>query len=169
MNEPSLAIRSILKSEHASVLQLWEESVRASHDFITEKDIDHYRKLISDSLVNLDLFGVEEADQLQAFIALSNHKIQLLFVRPDAFRRGFGKCLIQFAVKEHGAWLVDVNAQNERALSFYLSLGFEVYQKFPHDSAGKPYPVWSLRLSRHLAGRKKWMGWRNMFSSLFKT
>lgn len=169
MNEQFQNIRPIVQAEHASVLQLWEESVRASHDFITEKDIDHYRQMITKSLENLHLFAVHEGNQMQGFIALSNYKIQLLFVHPNAFRKGFGKRLIQFAIQEHQAWLVDVNAQNEQALSFYLNLGFKVYHKFPNDGAGKPYPVWSLRLKRKLSGRQTWKGWRNMFSSLFKT
>ncbi|MFD2287014.1 GNAT family N-acetyltransferase [Pedobacter petrophilus] len=169
MSETSLNIRPIKPNEHTRVLQLWEESVRASHDFITEKDIGHYRKMIAESLVNLKLFAVDEADQMQGFIALSDHKIQLLFVHPNAFRRGFGKRLIQYAVQEHRARLVDVNAQNGQAMSFYLSLGFRVYDKFPNDGAGKPYPVWSLRLKRNFNRKQRWNGWRKILFSLFRT
>jgi len=163
------SIRRIREKEHHQVLRLWEDSVRASHDFITETDIEDYRELISNSLINMELFCIEKADQMQGFIALANYKIQLLFVHPKFYRQGIGKSLIDFAIQNYQVYMVDVNAQNTRAVLFYQSLGFEVYQKFPHDNAGKPYPIWSLRLSRHLAGKQKWMGWRNMFSSLFKT
>ncbi len=168
MSDAGLNIRPILPTEHSSVLQLWEESVSASHDFITKKDIDHYKEMIAESLVNFELFAVDEGDEMQGFIALSNQKIQMLFVHPNAFRRGFGKRLIQYAVQVHRAWLVDVNAQNEQALSFYLSMGFRIYHKFPNDSAGKPYPVWSLRLKRNLSGKQRWKAWRKLLSSLFR-
>lgn len=161
-------IRKVKEMEHLQVLKLWEDSVRASHDFITEMDIEDYRIMISNSLNNMQIFCIEKADQMQGFIALANNKIQLLFVHPEFYRQGIGKSLIDFAIKHHRVWMVDVNAQNERAVSFYLSLGFEVYQKFPTDGAGKSYPVWSLRLNKINSLKNIWQKWNNKLVSVLK-
>ncbi|WP_051666538.1 GNAT family N-acetyltransferase [Pedobacter sp. R20-19] len=161
-------IRKVKQMEHQQVLKLWEDSVRASHDFITETDIDDYRIMISNSLHNMQIFCMEKADRMQGFIALTNYKIQLLFVHPEFYRQGIGKSLIDFAIKNHQVWMVDVNAQNERAVSFYLSLGFEVYQKFPTDGAGKSYPVWSLRLNKINSVKNILQKWSSKLVSALK-
>lgn len=168
MNEVLVNIRPGKIAEHAEILTLWEDSVRASHDFITEADIDDYRKLIADRLPDLKLFCLEEAGRLQAFIAISNRKIQLLFVHPRAFRQGFGKHLTHFAIQQHHVWMVDVNAQNERAVSFYLNMGFHVHEKFATDGLNKPYPVWELRLNKIRDDHQKWMVWKKKVVSLFQ-
>jgi len=169
MNQSKVNIRPVEAAEHQDILMLWEDSVRASHDFITEADIDEYRLRISSSLPNLTVFCIEAEGLIQGFIALSDHKIQLLFVHPRAFRKGFGKRLIAFGIEKHKAWLVDVNAQNQNALSFYLSLGFKVYHKFANDGAGKPYPVWSLRLNRMYRNKQQWREFRKKLSTFFKS
>ncbi|GGE65585.1 putative acetyltransferase [Pedobacter psychrotolerans] len=162
------SIRKVKEIEHLQVLKLWEDSVRASHDFITETDIEDYRERISNSLINMELFCIEKAEEMQGFIALANYKIQLLFVHPKVYRQGIGKNLIDFAIQHHQACMVDVNAQNTRAVSFYKSLGFEVYQKFPNDGAGKPYPVWSLRLNHIKSKENIWQDWKNKLASILK-
>ena len=162
-------IRMVKTSEHAEVLKLWENSVRASHDFITETDIEDYRLLISNSLWGMEVFCVENANQMQGFIALADRKVQLLFVRPDVFGQGIGKKLMHFAIQHWQAWMVDVNAQNKRAVMFYLSLGFEIHEKFPVDGAGKPYPVWSLKLPEHMANHNTWKSWKKWLYFNFKS
>lgn len=154
--------------EYAEVLKLWENSVRASHDFITATDINDYKVLISNSLLNMEVFCIKQADQIQGFIALADRKIQLLFVHPDVFNTGIGKKLMQFAIQHRHAQRVDVNAQNKRAVSFYLNLGFEIDEKFPADAAGKPYPVWSLRLNQIHSAKNIWQKWRNKLASIIE-
>ena len=41
---------------------------------------------------------------------------------------------------------VDVNEQNEKALQFYLHLGFQVISRDETDSMGKPFPILHLQL-----------------------
>ena len=41
---------------------------------------------------------------------------------------------------------VDVNEQNEKALQFYLHLGFQVIGRDETDSMGKPFPILHLQL-----------------------
>ncbi|WP_316798410.1 GNAT family N-acetyltransferase [Pedobacter frigidisoli] len=140
-------IRRIGKSEHQQVLRLWEKSVRASHDFLHEQDIIDYRVLMEDQyLKKTRLYALEENGMMKGFIGLSGDQIRLLFISPDSMRMGFGKKLLHFAIKDKQIKEVDVNGQNTAAYQFYHRAGFRIVKKYPFDGAGKPYPVWSLKL-----------------------
>ena len=41
-------IRPAQPTEHAALVMLWERSVRATHDFLTEADIAFYRPLVAE-------------------------------------------------------------------------------------------------------------------------
>jgi hypothetical protein len=41
-------IRRAQETEHAALVRLWERSVRATHDFLTEADIVHLRPLVAE-------------------------------------------------------------------------------------------------------------------------
>ena len=129
------------------LLAVWEASVRATHDFLSEQDIQAYKALIGGQyLQSLNLFCVKEEDSIAGFIGLQGRLIQMLFIHPKYVAKGIGKALVNFAISKHGATEVDVNEQNTKALGFYKSLGFEVVDRFEIDDAGKPYPVLSMSL-----------------------
>ena len=50
---------------------------------------------------------------------------------------GIGRCLLRYALDICGATTLEVNAQNERALGFYLERG---------DGFGKPHPLLHMRV-----------------------
>lgn len=129
------------------LLAVWEASVRATHDFLSEKDIQAYKALIGGQyLHSLELFCIKEENSIVGFIGLQGRLIQMLFIHPKYVAKGLGKALVNFAISKHGATEVDVNEQNTKALGFYKSLGFEVVDRFEIDDAGKPYPVLSMSL-----------------------
>ena len=82
-----------------------------------------------------------------AFLGLSEDNIEMLFVHPDEQGRGYGKCLIDFAVLEKRIYKVDVNEQNEKAFHFYQNRGFEVVGRDAVDGMGKPFPILHMQLS----------------------
>ncbi|MDE8685662.1 GNAT family N-acetyltransferase, partial [Adlercreutzia rubneri] len=59
---------------------------------------------------------------------------------------GLGSLLLDHAVSEHGATLVDVNEQNEQAVGFYGHYGFEVIDRSETDGMGDPFPILHMRL-----------------------
>ena len=134
--------------QYAQLIQLWEASVRSSHEFLTEKDISDYRLLIHDYyLGQVELYYLWDGNQILGFIGMLKCHVQLLFVDPSHTGNGIGTLLMEFAINRHRASSVEVNEQNPRALAFYLKLGFEVVDRHPLDAAGKPYPVLSMQLS----------------------
>lgn len=138
-------IRQAKQSEYGALINLWEGSVYASHDFLTEKDITDYRDLlIITSFYDTEIFVIEVNNEIKGFIGLIFQKIQLLFVHAKCFGRGYGTALINFAIDKKKVTHVDVNEQNTRAYHFYFKMGFKCFKRYPMDGSGKNYPVLSM-------------------------
>ncbi|WP_129715430.1 GNAT family N-acetyltransferase [Pedobacter sp. SYP-B3415] len=133
------------------LLIIWEEAVRATHHFLTEGDILFYRESLKGALPEMDLYAIADDGVLAGFINPEEGMVHALFVRPAKAGRGFGKTLMEFAIREKGISRVDVNEQNTAALAFYERLGFEVFARRELDGAGKPYPLLMLQLPEPLA------------------
>lgn len=132
---------------YPELIELWEKSVRATHDFLSEADIQHYKPLILEQYFDqLKLFSIKDKETTMGFIGIDGQFIQMLFIDPQARGLGLGKALVKYAIKYHQANQVDVNEQNLQALGFYRHLGFETTARFDQDAAGKPYPILSMRL-----------------------
>lgn len=139
---------SIARAKHyQQLISLWECAVRATHHFLSEEDISQYRLLIHDYYFDrLKLFCFRKDKEIAGFIGVSQGDIQLLFVMPGHMGLGIGSALVEFAVNKLGAKTVDVNVQNKTAIGFYKKLGSEPTGISPKDSAGKPFPVMSMKL-----------------------
>lgn len=139
----------ILRKEHyQQVIQVWENAVRATHNFLKEEDIQFYKqKIFNEYLDAVDLYGyVDRKETLLGFLGLSQETIQMLFIHSTARGLGIGKKLLRFAIDEKGMKYVDVNEQNEQAVGFYKYMGFVVSDRSATDDLGKPYPILSMQL-----------------------
>lgn len=135
------------KIHYPELIKVWEESVRATHDFLLPSDIEYYKPLILEQYFDLvQLFFISQNNRIQGFIGIHQTDIQMLFVHPRARGLGIGKALLNFAIHHHCANVVDVNEQNKQAVGFYLHMGFETVARADHDASGKPYPILSMRL-----------------------
>jgi putative acetyltransferase len=135
--------------EFPRVLAVWEASVRATHHFVSETDLQFFKPLVREALPQLtELACLRDSDGLVAgFIAVAEGKVEMLFMHPAWRGQGGGGRLLNYAVTTFGATTLDVNEQNEQAVGFYLRMGFEVVGRSELDGSGKPYPLLHLRLS----------------------
>ena len=133
-------------SDYPVLLQIWEDSVRASHDFLPEARLQALKPLLLDSYfpqVNLWLWQ-DAAQQCLGFIGVAEANIEMLFVHPQAQGLGIGKALLSHAIHQLGANHVDVNEQNPQAVAFYLANGFAVSHRSPTDAQGRPFALLHL-------------------------
>ncbi|RYZ00320.1 MAG: GNAT family N-acetyltransferase [Chitinophagaceae bacterium] len=138
--------------DYDEVLQVWEDSVRATHHFLREQDFELFRSLLPQLLEVVDLHCTrDEAGRISGFLGTSNGKIEMLFMRPDQRGKGIGMALTRFALDTLGISKVDVNEQNVAALGFYRHAGFCVTDRSATDSAGRPYPILHLEHKRENA------------------
>ena len=134
--------------DYPRVVEVWEASVRATHHFVAESDIEIFRSLVFDELPHTDLACVRDVNGMVAgFIGIAEGKVEMLFIQSDYREQGIGRTLLSYAINERGATTVDVNEQNDQALGFYMRMGFEVAGRSELDSNGKPYPLLHMRLA----------------------
>ena len=129
------------------LVEVWEASVRATHDFLSESDIQFFKPMVLPGLLSLEhLLCVRDLDgRLVGFVGVSTGKMEALFVHPCCRHAGVGRRLTRHAVVELGATKVDVNEQNQQAVGFYRRLGFEIESRSEVDGMGKPFPLLHLR------------------------
>ncbi|RFZ91282.1 GNAT family N-acetyltransferase [Mucilaginibacter conchicola] len=137
------------EQEYNGLIRLWEKSVRATHDFLYEKDINRYRSMLEAFLPIMNIHCAGYDHNLQGFIGITDQKIQALFIHPGALRMGLGKLLVHYAIRLYRINEVDVNEQNIQALNFYEYLGFRRVGRNQLDGAGKPYPILNMLLKQH--------------------
>jgi putative acetyltransferase len=144
-----MQVRLAEPQDRDALLALWERSVRATHEFLTEQDIVTLRPFVAEELagdaVTWWVLGSETADTI-GFLGYSSDTIEALFVDPEYHRTGAGRFLVAHAQSlAAGALAVDVNEQNGSALRFYEALGFTVVSRSPTDGAGRPFPIAHMR------------------------
>ena len=147
MKEVEFKITPVSKDDYAEIVDVWEASVRATHDFLTEQDIEELRPLVLNQFldaVNLDCVK-NSAGDIVGFIGILADRIEMLFVDPRYSGKSVGKFLTRYALEEVGATKVDVNEQNPQAIGFYEHLGFEVIGRSPLDGQGRPFPLLHLK------------------------
>ena len=93
----------------------------------------------------VDIYALEADGVFSGFIGLSCRKIEMLFIDADSIGKGYGSMLIDYA-KQQGAYLVDVNEQNETAMNFYIAKGFKIISRDEKDEAGRPFPILHMTL-----------------------
>lgn len=131
----------------ATLTDVWEHSVRATHTFLTEDDILSIRPFLPEVLRGGDHLSVAFRDgRPVAFAVVNGTKLEALFCDPDVRGTGVGSALLAHAIDAFGAFRLDVNEQNGQAVGFYLHKGFVQVGRSPLDDAGRPFPTLHLEL-----------------------
>ena len=135
-------IRPAVVADYGALLDIWLRSVRATHTFLSEEDIQAFLPLVRDhALTELEVW-VLFADEgtLMGFMGLSGNRLEALFLAPEFFRRGGGRRLVEHARSLKGPLSLDVNEQNPQARVFYESQGFVVEGRSPGRQHGAALP-----------------------------
>lgn len=142
-----MTIRQALPDDRDALLDIWLHSVRATHTFLTEEDIQSLLPLVRDAaLVELELWVLcSDAGVPIGFVGLSGAKVEALFLAPEHRGRGGGRMLLDHARRLKGPLTVDVNEQNPEAVRFFEACGFAVVGRSELDDQGRPFPLLHLR------------------------
>lgn len=141
-------LNSINDKDIDEILDTWESSVRATHDFLSEEDIISIKpqvvegaKYVSKLLCVRDKQGI-----IKAFMGIHDFKIEMLFISNESRGNGIGKRLVDYAIEVLGVNYVDVNEQNPQAVGFYKHMGFKIIQRSEFDEQGNPFPILHMKL-----------------------
>lgn len=134
--------------DYPQLIELWEASVRATHHFLAEDDVQQLKPLILGQYFDaVDLTCAKNTDgTIVGFSGVYQGHLEMLFIAPAARGQGVGRFLARHAIDTQGVTKVDVNEQNEQAVGFYLHLGFSVQSRSAVDGQGRAYPLLHLAL-----------------------
>ncbi len=137
--------------DYDELTQIWEDSVRATHHFLSEDDIAALRPLLRECYMPALAVSVcRSADGAAlGFMGTGEGRLEMLFVAPAHFGCGVGSALLTEAIAHAGVCELDVNEQNPGASAFYQRLGFEVVGRSPLDGEGRPFPLLHMRLKQN--------------------
>lgn len=143
-----MIVENVQPGYYAEMLNVWESSVRATHDFLTEDDIEFFKPIIIEQAFPAVTLRCVKNDSgsILGFVGTHDAKIEMLFILNEARGQGVGKVLLEFAIEHLGATKVDVNEQNPKAVGFYEHMGFKVASRSPFDDMGKPFPILHMTL-----------------------
>ena len=141
-------IDDIKKTEYNEIVNIWEASVRATHHFLKEEDIQFFKPLILNTYLDaVELKCVRnEENKIIGFLGVAEQNLEMLFIHPDFRGKQIGKTLLNFSIEKMNVKKVDVNEQNDQAVGFYKKCGFETTSRSELDSSGKPYPTLLMKL-----------------------
>ena len=143
-------IRRAIPTDRGVLVDIWLRSVRATHTFLSEADIQSLLPPARDYLTSDEPeFWVlcTDAGAVVGFMGMSGSKMESLFLAPEFQRRGAGRRLVRHAQALHDELTVDVNEQNAAARGFYEACGFVVEGRSELDDQGRPYPLLHMRLA----------------------
>lgn len=135
-------------AERDRLFDVWESSVRATHHFLTEADVQMLRPLVREALTLVEPVHCtrDEQGQIVAFMFVDEGKIEMLFVASSHRGHGAGRALVEYAMQELQAHSVDVNEQNPQAIGFYERMGFVVTHRSDTDSQGNAFPILHMEI-----------------------
>lgn len=122
---------------------IWEDSVRATHLFLSEAEIQKIKAYVSQALTGVSRLLVAERapGQPVAFMGLEGHRLEMLFLSPAKRGAGLGRQLLEYGIRHYDLQELTVNEQNPQAVGFYRHMGFETYRRTDCDEQGGPYPL----------------------------
>lgn len=131
------------------LLEVWESSVRATHLFLSEKEIQQIKEYVPQALQEIPHLLVLENDQQipLGFMGIAGNHLEMLFVAKEERGKGYGKELLAYGIAHHGVRQLAVNEQNPSAQGFYEAMGFNVYKRTELDEQGNPYPLLYMKLA----------------------
>ena len=132
-----------------SLLDIWEGSVRATHHFLSDAEIDRIREYVPQALTGVKHLIVAKNDRGEpvAFLGTVQSRLEMLFLSASERGKGIGTRLLQYGVQNYGIREVTVNEQNPQAVGFYEHFGFQTYKRTDLDEQGDPYPLLYMKLT----------------------
>ncbi len=147
-----MEIKEILnpKDLKESLFGIWENSVRSTHLFLNEQQINEIAQYVPTAIENVKhLIVAFINEQPVGFIGVEEKRIEMLFIDTKQQGQGIGKQLIEYVIKKYQVNEVCVNEQNPKAKGFYEYMGFQVYKRTELDEQGNPYPLLYMKLYKN--------------------
>ena len=129
-------IKEIKKEERnenliQELLKVWENSVRATHKFLSNEEILEIKKYVPEALASIShlIIDNDENGNPVAFMGIEENKLEMLFITSAYRGKENGKKMLSYGIENYGVTNLAVNEDNPQAKGFYEHMGFKVYQR----------------------------------------
>ena len=109
-----------------TLLKVWENSVKATHLFLSDNEIEKIKEYVPQALKEVaHLIVIENENDIPiAFMGIEGTKLEMLFIKNSERRKGLGRQLLNYGIKNYNINELTVNEQNPLAREFYEHMGF---------------------------------------------
>ena len=113
------------------LLEVWEDSVRATHLFLSNEEIKNIKKYVPKALERVSYLVImkNENNMPIAFMGIEDTKLEMLFIKNSERGKGLGKQLLNYGIENYNVNELAVNEQNSNAKEFYEHMGFKIYKR----------------------------------------
>lgn len=134
----------------SQLLEVWENSVKATHLFLSKEEINNIKKYVSQAIYGVSHLVIieNESNQPIAFMGIEDTKLEMLFIKNSERGKGLGKQLLNYGIENYNVNELAVNEQNPNAKGFYEYMGFKTYKRTELDEQGNSYPILYMRLEK---------------------
>lgn len=137
-----LKIKALDQETENKLLVIWESSVRATHNFLSDPEINNIKKYVPHALRRVShLIVAYDENEPVAFMGINDLKLEMLFVDANQRGNGIGKALITYGIHNLDINELAVNEQNPGARGFYEHMGFKAVERSEFDDQGNSYPI----------------------------
>lgn len=119
-----MLIRKMKKEDVEAVLQIWLDTNKKAHFFISEKYWEDNFEYVKSLLPNSEIYIAESKNKIIVFIGIENAYIAGIFVLEQMQSNGVGTQLLLQAKKKYSMLTLQVYAKNKKAIEFYKKENF---------------------------------------------
>ena len=130
-------IRDLRKADINKVADIWLDTNRKAHYFISAQYWKSNFELVKELLLQATVYVYEDKQGIQGFIGLSDEYIAGIFVSAAMQSQGIGKNLLNYAKGGRDKLRLNVYQKNTKAISFYQREGFEIQSSGLDEATGE--------------------------------
>lgn len=148
MNQNIYEVQDRTKELLDTLLGIWENSVRATHHFLSDTEVNTIKQYVPQALTAVKHLIIADngSGRAVAFMGIENNRLEMLFISDEERGKGIGKQLLLYGISNYGVQELTVNEQNPQAIGFYEHMGFKTYKRTELDEEGNAYPLLYMRL-----------------------
>jgi putative acetyltransferase len=130
----TVRIREFIADDIDPVMAVWAQANAVAHPFLSDAFVAQTQQEVRDIYIpNAETYVLEVDGEVVGFIAVLGCEIGGLFLAPSSHGKGYGKALVDHAVKLKGPLTVEVFKNNQIGLPFYERCGFEFVEDVWHE------------------------------------
>ena len=130
------------------LLELWEDSVTATHLFLSSNEIKSIKEYVPQALKLIQhlIILIDDNNVLIGFMGINEKRLEMLFIKSSKLKKGFGRTLLMYGIEKYNINELTVNEENPNARKFYEHRGFKIYQRKELDGQGNKHPILYMKL-----------------------